>query len=313
MRILAVSNMYPTEHEPWFGVFVKEQIESIRSAGVDVEVFSFDGRSDWRAYPRAAGLVRALTSSKSFTLLHAHYGLTGAVGLAQRSIPVVTTFHGSETGGLRWQAFVSKFVAKASTPIFVSKRNAEALGFPAAAVIPCGVDLSFFTPKEPAEARRSLNWDQNRKYVLFPGSRRNSTKSPEVFDAALTEARRRGLRLEGVSLEGYSRHQVVDVMNAVDVMLMTSQWEGSPMTVKEALACSTPVVSVRVGDVEEILPGLPGCFIAERDPRALAEALLLSIEAGKSPKLRLSLARLSQDEIARRVIDIYEHVAARKP
>ena len=312
VKILVVTNMYPTQREPWFGVFVKEQIDSIRSAGVDVDVFSFDARPDSRIYLRAARLVRTLVSSKAFDLVHAHYGLTGAVALAQRSVPVVTTFHGSETGEVPWQAWVSSIVARASTPIFVSNQNAEALGFSGAAVIPCGIDLSFFTPKQPAEARRILGWDQRLKYVLLPGGKRNGSKAPWVFDAALAEARRRGLRVEGVSLEGYSRDEVVNVMNAIDVMLMTSRWEGSPMTVKESLACCTPVVSVPVGDVEEILPGLPGCFVVERDPKALAQALLEAIEAGKSPTLRLSLARCSQDEIARRVIDVYERVAAPK-
>ena len=72
-----------------------------------------------------------------------------------------------------------------------------------------------------------------------------------------------------VSLEGFSREQVAKVMNAVDVTLMTSDFEGSPVAVKESLACMTPVVSVPVGDLPELLEGLPGCaIVAARSGRA---------------------------------------------
>jgi glycosyltransferase involved in cell wall biosynthesis len=309
VKVLVVTNMYPSEDEPWFGAFVKEQVESIRSQGVDVEVFAFDGRSDWRVYVRAAEAVRRLTRNTNFGVAHAHYGLTGAVALAQRAIPVVTTFHGSETGYVPWQTLVSRIVARASTPVFVSKQNADALGFSEAIVIPCGIDLAFFTPKDPTEARRSLAWDKDARYVLFPGSRTNERKAPELYDAALAAARRRGVRIEAVSLEGYSRSQVVDIMNAADVTLMTSRWEGSPMAVKESLACCTPVVSVRVGDVDEILPGLPGCRVVERSAEALGHALLQAVETGKSPELRLSVERFSHDQVARRIVDVYERIA----
>ena len=50
-------------------------------------------------------------------------------------------------------------------------------------------------------------------------------------------------------------------MNAVDVTLLTSDWEGSPGAVRESLACQTPVVSVPVGDVPNVLSGLPGCAV----------------------------------------------------
>ena len=67
-------------------------------------------------------------------------------------------------------------------------------------------------------------------------------------------------------------------MNSVDVTVMTSDYEGSPVAMRESLACLTPVVSVSVGDVPELLAGLPGCAVVERSPRPLADAIVGALE-----------------------------------
>ena len=45
MRVLIVTNMYPTPAEPAFGSFVKEQVDDLRGLGLDVEEVMFDGRA----------------------------------------------------------------------------------------------------------------------------------------------------------------------------------------------------------------------------------------------------------------------------
>src|SRR4051812_10529609 len=116
MKVLVVTNMYPAESEPWSGVFVAEQGEDLRRLGVDVDVFAFDGRPDRKEYLRAGRALRRIVAQHSFDLVHAHYGLTGAVALAQRNVPVVTTFHGSDTW-IPWQRAVSYVVARLTTPL----------------------------------------------------------------------------------------------------------------------------------------------------------------------------------------------------
>jgi glycosyltransferase involved in cell wall biosynthesis len=100
-------------------------------------------------------------------------------------------------------------------------------------------------------------------------------------------------------------------MNAVDVTLMTSDFEGSPVSIKESLACTTPVVSVPVGDVPELLAGLPGCEIAPRDAVALADAVVRALEHGGAPGLRRRVERVSREHVARRMIALYESVVGR--
>jgi glycosyltransferase involved in cell wall biosynthesis len=303
--------MYPTPEEPWLGSFVKEQTDALQSLGISVEVFHFDGRRDWRRYVTAAPTVRRLAAQGKFDLVHAHYGLTGAVALVQRRVPTVVTFHGSDTGYVRWQAWVSWFVARLTTPVFVSNDGARRLGCVNAAVIPAGVDIDLFRPQPAAEARASLGWPVHGRYVLFPGARANPRKAARLFDPVVREVRRRVPDVTPVSLEGFTRNQTVDVMNAVDVTLMTSDFEGSPVAIKESLACMTPVVSVQVGDLPELLADLPGCTVAPRDPIALADAVLGALERGGDPALRRRAEQLSIRRLAERMLALYESVLAK--
>ena len=43
MRVLVVTNMYPQPGQPAFGVFVKDQVESLRSLGLEVDVLFMNG------------------------------------------------------------------------------------------------------------------------------------------------------------------------------------------------------------------------------------------------------------------------------
>jgi glycosyltransferase involved in cell wall biosynthesis len=304
MRVLCLTNMYPSAADPVAGSFVRDQVGDLRELGVEVDVLAFDGREHSGEYARAAGRLRRRLRADVPDLVHAHYGLTGAVSLAQRRVPVVTTFHGSDVGYVRWQAPISWVVARRTTPIFVARRHAARLGLPDASVIPAGVDTGAFTIGVREEARRRLGWNDEGRYALLPGARANSVKGGELFDAVVGAVD----QATGVELRGYSRAEVADVLNAVDVVLMTSVSEGSPVTIKEALACGTPVVSVRVGDVPDVIGELPGCSVHERDVASLAGGVREAFAATDRSALRRRALAYERLALARQVVSVYESV-----
>jgi hypothetical protein len=240
--------------------------------------------------------------------------LTGALAVPLRRTPLVVTFHGSDTGGPQapWQAYVSWVVARACTPVFVSEVGASRMGCRRAPIIPAGVDTDVFVPRDRRGARRALGWREDGHYVLLPGSRRNPVKRADVFDRVVAECRRHVPDLQSVALDGFSRAGVVDVMNAVDVTLMTSDTEGSPVATKESLACATPVVSVPVGDVPQLVRGLPGCAIAPSEPRALAACVLAALGADRDPALPRRAELYSRRRLAERTVALYHAVVARE-
>jgi teichuronic acid biosynthesis glycosyltransferase TuaC len=310
LRVLVVTNMYPTSKEPWFGSFVRDQVQDLQGLGIEIRLLNFDGRRQVLNYLSAAREVRRIVFQEHFDVIHAHYGLTGAVAGLQRRIPVVTTFHGSDyTGAVPWQRYVSWLVSRRSLPVFVSEEGRRALRRPTAPVIPAGVDTELFQPIDRRVARRRIGWKEDARYVVLPGARSASAKRADLFDAVVSEVRKSMPGLQPLALEGFSREQAARVLNAVDVTLMTSDREGSPLTVRESLACQTPVVSVDVGDVAQVVADLPGCGIFPRQPQALARGVLDAFAAERHPDLRRRAEETSRQQVAKRLAALYAALA----
>src|SRR5918996_2743580 len=120
MRVLVVTNMYPSDTRPALGRFVRDQVESLRRIdGLHVELFSFEGGGA-RAYARAARELRRRFRGERFDVVHAHYGLTGWTALALRGAPLVLTFHGTDLGHPRVGRLSRALVPLLALPATVS-------------------------------------------------------------------------------------------------------------------------------------------------------------------------------------------------
>ena len=105
------------------------------------------------------------------------------------------------------------------------------------------------------------------------------------------------------------RASTPSALSACDCLLVTSDKEGSPNIVREAIACGVPVVSVRVGDVPELILRDPSVgSIVERSPESIAEGITQILE-NKSP-VHLSTLRqeISLEAIANKLLAIYNEV-----
>jgi glycosyltransferase involved in cell wall biosynthesis len=289
-----------------------EQVEALTKLGVEFDFFGVDGKG---ASGYLANLIPLKKKIHEFQpdLLHAHYAHSGLLANLQRTVPVVTTYHGSDihSGGLNLS--ISKVTARYSAyNIFVSPWLLELSGYHGEnkSVIPCGVSTTTFFPMERAEARKQLGWDVNETYVLFAGAFENEVKNSTLAKAATSLLPDVCL----VELRGYSREQVNLVINAANCLLMTSHREGSPVVIKEAMACGTPIVSVDVGDVKEVLAGVDGCFISTYDVKNVATHLkqALKFEGKTNGPQSIMEKGLSNELIVKQVLEIYNHVLIMK-
>jgi teichuronic acid biosynthesis glycosyltransferase TuaC len=322
LKILAVTNMYPTERSPDSGTFIAAQVEGLQRIGVNVEVFRVDrerrGRS---AYTGLSGKLRRAALEGTFDLMHVMYGGVMAERATRSMVlPIVVSFCGSDLQGAprepllarlsAWYGvWASRRAAQRADAITVKSRGLrEAL--PAGLdrklenVIPDGIDLELFRPLERQQCRQALGWERDRCHFLFHRSS-NPGKRVELARGAVALAARRGLRVELHELAGVERTQVPLWMGASDALLFTSVLEGSPNIVKEALACDVPVLSVDVGDVRERLSGIEGCAIVPDDVHAIADAIEQVCRRGARINGRSTIESLSTENVARQLLNVY--------
>jgi glycosyltransferase involved in cell wall biosynthesis len=310
VKVLVVTNMYPTPAQPAFGVFVQDQVESLRRLGIEVDVLFMNGRRNrlnyLAGYPR---LWRQLQRER-YDLVHAHYIFAGLVARAQWSCPVVLTHHGPEVF-LTWEAQVCRLATRwFHSVIVVSEEMRQKLGLERAYVIPCGIDMKRFQPQPQAQCRVALGLPQDKQLVLWAGEHQRPEKRFELVAQAIDLLRVRRDDVELVLLSGRPHTLVPQYMNAADALVLASDAEGSPMVVKEAMACNLPVVATPAGDVREVIGGTEGCFVTSQDPAEIAAKLEAALAFGRRTDGRRAVAPLELGAISRRIIDVYRDTLA---
>ena len=170
-------------------------------------------------------------------------------------------------------------------------------------LVPNGIDMGLFRPRNREEARQELHMDQQVIIVLVVGNLveakdpllacatfsvlRDLLESParQVFIGRgplaanlRKEAKRRGVN-EYIQLIGeVEPKELTTWYAAADLLLLCSRREGRPNVVLEALACGLPVLATDAGGTGELLAGLDGMLARTREPAQLAAlaATLLS-------------------------------------
>ena len=342
MKILCVTNMYPSDKYPYLGIFVQEQIECLRKKGVEIDVFVIKGYENKWNYFKAIAQLRKLLDAKrktqdaKYSLIHAFYGLSGAVARRSSSaclpvrqgvppapifmsgtqsgrassLPLVITFCGSDIYKW-WQRLISRWAAKRAQAVIVrSPQMAELLGQKNAEIIPSGVDLELFRPGSQSETRVKLNWSPEKQYVIFVGDPDRPEKQFHLAQKVIKQVCEcnKNFDIELIPVFNKSFKQMPLYYNAADALILTSRWEGSPNAVKEALACGCPVVAVDVGDVGAWVKGVEGCFVCRPDISALSQSLTAVLRDKKRIDYRLRLKELDILSITDRIIKIYQKV-----
>jgi L-malate glycosyltransferase len=105
---------------------------------------------------------------------------------------------------------------------------------------------------------------------------------------------------------------VPEILNCADVLTLCSMYEGSPTTVKEALACGVPVVTAPVGDVAQIITEGAIGRIAPKDPARYAAAIVEVLSHPDPDGARQACTRAAAefgfDRIGARTVQVYEEV-----
>jgi glycosyltransferase involved in cell wall biosynthesis len=258
--------------------------------------------------------------------LHAYYGICGFIAVCQSKVPVIITFCGSDLNpgfaGRRRTFLRSRIITtlgqlaslRAGACIVRSREMLARLRLQAVRqrtrIITSGIDLHRFAPSSRALARLRLAWDPDRPVVLFvcADAALPAVKQPELARATLSRLKKTIPDVELRIVAGRPQEELPDYYNASDVLLLSSANEGSPNVVKEALACNLPVVSTRVGDVEELLAGLKNCHLCEADPEDLSGKLAEVLASGERTQSRARMEPFSLEQTSAAILEIYKEL-----
>ncbi|PKO24160.1 MAG: hypothetical protein CVU38_00290 [Chloroflexi bacterium HGW-Chloroflexi-1] len=312
LRVLVVTNMFPTADRPVMGSFVAEQVASLRCRGLVLDVLFVDGPGSKINYASGLSDVRRIALSAPYGLIHAHYVFSAmltiaSTAMARCQLPIVVTQHGIEAQQ-GWTAPLCRWTSRRTAyTIATSSRVAAALPGVRQEVIPCGVDTDLFRPLPRDIARQALGLPADTPLVLFVGDPRPEKRIP-LIQAAVARLQVRLPAARLLLVHGEPRERIPLYMSACDVLVLASTAEGSPMVVREALACDLPVVSTDVGDVPELLDGLAGCHIAAATEEDLADKLAQSLTRRARSTSRARILPWSLDGVAEKIEAVYRKV-----
>jgi len=211
--------------------------------------------------------------------------------------------------------------------------------------IPTWMDPEIFYPLDGAEQNRTRE-ELNRQYgfsnddqVLVSVGRLDTQKDPflllEAFRIVLLKnprvrllyigngvlraklerfVRRYGLKQE-VALGGLrSATEVARYLQAADLFVLSSAYEGMPMCILEALGSGLPVATTDVGEVSRMVhPGRNGEITKQRDPTGLAAAIercLANVHRYRGEPCVRSVRNYTPEKTLASVYENYRRLAA---
>ena len=273
-------------------------------------------------------------SGLRYDVIHSHYWLSGLAGLEIRrrlALPLVHNFHslgrikrealGTGTSADERENAEVQLAAKADAVIATSPYESRLLAKLPGAVnarihtIPCGVDISRFSPVPKDEAKRAVGFPQAEIAVLYAGRFAAQKGLPVLFRAfemmrrelapkldqhvrlylaggakagahestelgrARTLIARYGLESSVAFLGCIPNAEMPKYYNAADLCVVPSLYEPFGIVPLEAMACGTPVVVARVGGMRSTVQNLRTGFHARAgDVADFAHKLRLLIE-----------------------------------
>ena len=271
--------------------------------------------SGWLCYYGIKALIAQIYENFKFDLIHAHTIMPD--GCAANKIsqvfgkPCVCTIHGSDINIYPEQNMKVKrnIIATLKTIdklITVSNNlkfkaiNLVGNQIPIK-VIPNGVDTKIFNIGERTKARQKLGLKLEGKIVLFVGHLIR-IKGVNILVDALSILKDKeqvlaiiigqgemksliqqqiveyGLNDKVILVGQIPYHEVPLWMNASDVLVLPSHYEGFPCVLLEALACGIPVVGSSVGGIPEVIKSKQyGILVPPRNPESLAEAIITGL------------------------------------
>ena len=293
---------------------------------------------------------------KEVDLVHTHRykeNIIGSLAAKMGGVPhIIRTYHGMPEPFEGFKNIKYKFyifldylisrllVKKIITASFeIKEKLSQRLGEKKVTSIPNSINLdSLKIKKSPRRVRETLGIDDDCRIIGSAG-RLVPIKGYQVFLKAAQLIKQRESKVkflivgdgpEKSNLEkladelkisedflfpGY-REDILDIINAMDIFVLSSFHEGIPIALLEAMALEKPIVATKVGGIPEVVTDqISGILVEPDDPEKLAQKSLYLLQEREVRKKMGSEAKRKIEEsftaerMAQRVLEIYQSMA----
>lgn len=320
---IRVCHVIPGPEAPYRMVFAREQIKSLSALGVTSHSVFLQSRTSPSVIAREVRRLRRALQEFRPHVVHAHYGTVTAILTALCSrVPIVITYRGSDLNPCpsispvrsvvgRLLSQIAAYRAARIVCVSAELKNKLWRGGDGVRIVATGVDVTAFRPAPRNTSRRELGWPLGRKVVLFNAGDDPQVKRRDLAIAAVAAARELSLDFDFIELDGKVDHGRIPIyLNAADCLLVTSDWEGSPNIVKEAIACDLPVVTVETGDVRARLAKVTPSCIVERNPTSIARGIAEILHEPHRSNGHETIGDVSSERVAQQIVALYREVLA---
>jgi len=315
MKILTVTNMWPNTKNPYYGIFVKEQVEALyANTNISNRVFFIDGKKSRLNYLYSLIKINWLILFNKFDVIHVHYALSGLFLLFNPFVKkrVIITLHGSDyhAKGKLLKLLIKLIIKRSSVIICLNKSMLQNLSIynKTLFMIPCGVNTDIFKPERK-------NTGNSKFQIVFPSSRSRVVKNYPFFQKVINEViELMNCEIEVIEIDSMTRIEICQILNAADLICMTSFTEGSPQIIKEAMACNLPIVSSNVGDVKDLLQGVNNCYVLDGyNSSECRDVIIKILKIEKEKRISDGYKRvyelgLNQDRIGKKLVKVYSSI-----
>lgn len=280
LRVLHVTNAFPTDQSPDYGVFIKEQVASLETLVDKNDVFFINAREKGASeYVKLIGKLRSVLRENNYDIIHCHHIFSFYVVLltfCSKRFKIVISFLNQPENEIKLgvplifkMAFYRLAHRLSDKVILKHSLSNEQLLDHKIIQLPNGVDVTRFYLSDCENAKKKLGLDLNKNYILFVSSKNPERKQKrrDLFVKMIKalQADFPDGNFSPLEISGIQRDYVVFYFNAACCHLLTSDYEGSPNSVKESLACGTPVVSRAVGNVVEMISDSDYCHVFDEN------------------------------------------------
>jgi glycosyltransferase involved in cell wall biosynthesis len=264
-----------------------------------------------------------------FDIIHAHYvipaGLIALIPKYLRGKKLVVTAHGSDINILPKRSrilwFLTRFVLRRADRIIAVSNPLRdiiihdfGIDSKKVSVIPCGVDLELFRPMDKSLCREIVGLPRD-KLVIFHLSTLDPVKRVDLVIESF-ELIHKGRDNTLLVIGGYGSHQnnikqrvcqkglekcVIFLgyipknnvwlwLNAADIFVLTSESEGMPLTIMEAMATGTGIVSTNVGGIADAIKDF-STIVTGSSKESIAKAMIEALDKYSLRKKKASLTK----------------------